>query len=90
MGVTAVDYEIDILNALDFEIALPCESKFHEEFGFEGVAEWVVDVVCECGMTTRYLLCQECLNTLVNAALGCPQCGKVDPGRECLRVIRHV
>lgn len=90
MGVTALDYDIEILNGLAFEIALPCETRFHEEFGFTDKAEWVIDVTCTCGNVKRYLVCQPCLNTLLDAMLGCGECGVKEMGRECIRVVMHV
>jgi hypothetical protein len=52
-----------VLDDLDFDPALPCESVTHKELGHSGIAEWVVTLKphCECPATTL-LACDGCLS----------------------------
>ena len=84
-----IDYDIEILNSLNFAYAPPCEILWHEDFG-EGPAELIIDIVCECGQCKRKLSCRKCTDVALKATLQCRDCGKIDPGRECWRIVGYV
>lgn len=91
MGVTSIDYDVEVLNALDFAYVPPCEIQWHEEFGHTGPAYYIVDTICfNCHDKARMLVCEQCYEVAMAAHMWCEVCNQDGPARDFWKVVGRV
>ena len=88
MGMTAVEYDIECIRHLDFAYAPPCETKWHEEFGFTLPAHYIIDSMCfNCQDKIRLLVCEQCYELAMNSRMWCDVCDQAGAARDFWKVV---
>lgn len=72
MAATTPTVDDQVLDDLDFDPDLPCESGAHQRLGHTGAAEWIVTAQPGCGCRPFHVLsCEDCLSHALNLTEVC-------------------
>ena len=85
--LTAEHIEYDIFE----EIALPCESNFHEAVKHSDAAEFYISSSCaDCSHEYRYFIGEQCFSLGYHSYLTCNDCGEVKLGKEFWTILKII
>lgn len=91
---TREDHDLELIEALDFEVELPCEVQSCTEINpVRMPAEWIAEVICPgCPRAFRLLFCDPCWQFITHNMrnIGCSICGQQTPIGQGLRLIGRV